>query len=80
MVITVLAAWFVASRHSRRREIGFWLFLVSNAMWATWGLSVSAYALVAMQVCLAIMNVRGWIKNAHQGQGKDGADGSKVNR
>ena len=66
MVVTVLAAWFVASSRSGRRETGFWLFLVSNAMWAVWGFFEHAYALVLMQACLAFMNIRGWVKNAKQ--------------
>ena len=32
MAVTVLAAWLVASTHKHRREIGFWVFLVSNAL------------------------------------------------
>jgi hypothetical protein len=68
MVITVLAAWFVASTHSRRREVGFWLFLVSNVMWSIWGFNAQAYALIAMQFCLAFMNIRGWIKNSESAQ------------
>ena len=64
MVMTVAAAWFVASSQSNRREVGFWLFLLSNALWAAWGIHAQAYALVVMQFCLSFMNIRGWIKNA----------------
>lgn len=63
MVVTVAAAWLVASRSQRRREAGFWIFLLSNALWIAWGLHARAWALVALQVCLAAMNVRGARKN-----------------
>ena len=64
MLVTVAAAWFVASRSRARRKIGLWLFLVSNVLWVLWGLSARADALVALQVCLALMNVRGERRNA----------------
>jgi hypothetical protein len=37
MLVTVLAAWLVASTSKRRRRIGFWTFLLSNVLWITWG-------------------------------------------
>ncbi len=63
MVVTVLAAWLVASQSKRRRMIGFWCFLVSNVLWVTWGWRDHAYALVVLQVALAILNIRGAYKN-----------------
>jgi hypothetical protein len=63
MAASVLAAWLVASTHARRREIGFWVFLASNVLWVVWGLHDDAWALIALQVALAIMNVRGVRKN-----------------
>lgn len=59
MAVTVWAAWFVGSSEKRRRKIGFWLFLASNVLWVAWGLSAHAYALIVLQVCLAVMNIRG---------------------
>lgn len=64
MVVTVVAAWFVASRSQSRRKTGFWLFLVSNVLWVVWGIHARAYALIALQVCLAFMNVRGERRNS----------------
>ena len=64
MAVTVIAAWFVASRDRRRRKLGFWVFLLSNALWIAWGIPAKAWALVTLQVCLAIMNIRGERKNA----------------
>lgn len=63
MVITVLAAWLVGSRGKRRRSIGFWVFLASNIAWIVWGYHAHAYALMVLQVALAVMNIRGVHKN-----------------
>jgi hypothetical protein len=63
MLVTVAAAWFVASAKKRRRAIGFWLFMLSNVLWIVWGVHSRAYALVVLQVCLAAMNIRGAEKN-----------------
>lgn len=59
MLVTVLAAWLIGSHHERRRNIGFWVFLASNALWVAWGLHANAYALIVLQLCLAAMNIRG---------------------
>jgi hypothetical protein len=64
MLVTVAASWFVASTSKDRRRIGFWLFLLSNVLWVTWGFHAHAYALVALQFCLAAMNIRGERKNS----------------
>jgi hypothetical protein len=63
MVITVIAAWLVASRAARKRAIGFWCFLVSNVLWVAWGVHDHAYALIGLQIFLAAMNARGIYKN-----------------
>jgi hypothetical protein len=63
MIVTVLAAWFVASSRKQRRQIGFWLFLLSNALWIVWAVHAHAYALLILQVCLAGMNIRGEQRN-----------------
>ena len=63
MGVTVTASWYVASSSRARRKWGFWLFLASNALWVAWSLYAHAYALIALQVCLAFMNVRGERKN-----------------
>ena len=57
MAVTVLAAWLVASDKKSRRGHGFWIFLLSNAMWVAWGWHAHAYALIVLQVCLAAMNI-----------------------
>jgi len=63
MVVTVVAAWFVASQTKFKRNWGFWLFLLSNVLWIAWGLHDRAFALIFLQVCLAFLNIRGSIKN-----------------
>ena len=63
MIVTVVAAWFTASQTKRRREAGFWCFLLSNVLWTVWGLHVQAYAVIMLQVLLASLNIRGVYKN-----------------
>ena len=67
MVVTVAAAWLVASQSKHRRVIGFWCFLLSNVLWVVWGWHDGAYALIALQVALAFLNFRGVWKNEPEG-------------
>jgi hypothetical protein len=62
MLATVLAAWLVGSNGKRRRNWGFWVFLASNVLWMLWGWHDGAIALVALQVALAALNIRGAAK------------------
>ncbi|MEO5732224.1 MAG: hypothetical protein ABIN96_01240 [Rubrivivax sp.] len=71
MVITIAAAWFTAAQTKHQRKLGFWLFLLSNAMWIVWGWSTAAWALVVLQVGLATMNIRGSLKNDDEGEAGD---------
>ena len=59
MVVTVLAAWLIASNRQGRRNAGFWMFLASNLLWGLWGWHDGAYALIVLQVGLAALNIRG---------------------
>jgi hypothetical protein len=63
MAVTVAASWYVTSTQKRRRHAGFWLFIASNILWVIWGAQAHAYALIALQVCLAAMNIRGASKS-----------------
>ncbi|MDB5922938.1 MAG: hypothetical protein JWN13_1874 [Betaproteobacteria bacterium] len=63
MLVTITAAWLVASRSTRKRTVGFWVFLVSNMLWSVWGWHERAYALIVLQIFLAAMNTRGVFKN-----------------
>ena len=66
MAVTLVAAWLVGSQSKRKRAWGFWLFIASNVLWVVWGWHDSAYALIALQVGLFALNVRGAKKNEPQ--------------
>ena len=63
MIVTVAAAYFVASRSPHKRAAGFWCFLAGNVLWVLWGFHDRAWALVGLQFCLAALNIRGVYKN-----------------
>jgi len=63
MAVTLIAAWLVASTRKSRREAGFWWFIASNILWIAWGWHAHAWALIALQVGMFAMNVRGAVKN-----------------
>jgi hypothetical protein len=63
MLASLAAAWLVASTAERRRAVGFWIFLFSNVLWIVWGIHTQSWALVALQLGLAAMNIRGVKKN-----------------
>ena len=63
MLTTLLSAWLVASQSKQKRGLGFWIFIVSNILWVFWGWHDGAYALIAMQIGLLLLNVRGALKN-----------------
>ena len=55
-----LAGGFAHRRAAPRRVLGL---LISNALWVCWGWQDAAWALIVLNVCLALMNVRGIVKN-----------------
>ena len=63
MVVTLLSTWLVGSTRKSLRMVGFYAFLLSNALWIAWGWHDRAFALVALQIGLAVLNVRGAAKN-----------------
>lgn len=63
MLASLAAAWLVASASEHRRAHGFWVFLLSNVLWVVWGVHTGGWALVALQLGLAAMNIRGLRKN-----------------
>lgn len=66
MAVTVAAGLMVGSRKPTWRKAGFITFLISNAMWIAWGWHDDAWALIALQLCLIVTNVRGVLKNEEQ--------------
>jgi hypothetical protein len=63
MLVTVGAAWLTGSSDESRRKWGFWLFLLSNVLWIVWAVHDRAWALIVLQVSLAVVNIRGAKKN-----------------
>ncbi len=59
MLVTLAAAWLVASSRVGRRKFGFWVFALSNVLWILWGWHAQAHALIVLQVCLFALNLRG---------------------
>jgi hypothetical protein len=59
MAVTLFASWLVASSNERSRERAFWCFMASNVLWVIWGWHDDAYALIALQVGLFALNIRG---------------------
>lgn len=68
MLATIGAAWLIGSTRPRWRHGGFWLFLVSNALWIGWGWPAQAYGLIVLQVFLVGTNVRGLHETWPSGQ------------
>jgi hypothetical protein len=66
MLVTVMAAWLVAAQRKFKPNWGFWVFLLSNVLWIVWGLHDGAFALVLLQICLAILNIREQSRTSHQ--------------
>src|SRR6185503_6448298 len=63
MVVTVIAAWLIASQRKFKRNWAFWLCLLSNVLWIVWGAHDRAYALIFLQLCRALLTTRGAIKH-----------------
>jgi len=70
MIVTLVAAWLVASQSKRKRNWGFWCFVLSNVLWVIWGWHDHAYGLIALQLGLFALNVRGVRKNEPQSDSK----------
>ncbi|GAA6131241.1 hypothetical protein NBRC116187_16010 [Halopseudomonas sabulinigri] len=63
MLTTLIAAWLVGSQTRRKRNWGFCVFILSNVLWVIWGWHAEAYALIALQLGLFMLNLRGHRKN-----------------
>lgn len=76
MAITLVAAWLVGSQSKKKRGIGFWAFIASNVLWVIWGWHDGAHALIALQVGLFLLNLRGAKKNDPDEGSSDAVVGS----
>lgn len=65
MAISLAAAYLLASQKPEKRIIAFWLLIVGNVMWIAWGWGEDAWALIALNLGLMVLNVRGIFKNEH---------------
>ena len=70
MAVTLLASWLVASSNERSRERAFWCFMASNVLWVVWGWHDGAFALIALQVGLFALNIRGARKTEEAATGR----------
>ena len=69
MAATLFAAWLVGSTDAQRRAFGFWCFIASNVLWCVWAWHDRAWALIALQVGLFVLNLRGAHKNEDEATG-----------
>ena len=65
MAISLAAAWWMGSRKAQKRVVAFIMLIVGNLMWIAWGWGAQAWALIALNVGLMALNVRGIVKNEH---------------
>ncbi len=63
MAISLAAAWWMGSKRADRRILAFALLIVGNLLWIGWGWGESAWALIALNIGLLGLNVRGIAKN-----------------
>ncbi len=71
MAATLIAAWLVGSQSASKRRWGFGWFILSNILWIVWGWHAAAFALIALQVGLFALNIRGGRKNESSAQGTE---------
>ena len=63
MAVSLVAAWLIASKNPHKRVWAFVMLIVGNLMWIAWGWGDSAWALIALNIGLMALNVRGIVKN-----------------
>lgn len=65
MLVSLVAAYWMGSKKADKRVVAFWMLTVGNVMWIAWGWGEGAWALIALNVGLMALNVRGIMKNEH---------------
>jgi hypothetical protein len=63
MAVTLAAAWWMGSKKAGKRIMAFCLLIAGNLMWIAWGWGEDARALIALNIGLLALNVRGIVKN-----------------
>jgi hypothetical protein len=63
MAVSLAAAWWLGSPRPGQRIVAFCLLIVGNLMWIAWGWGEDARALIALNIGLMALNVRGILKN-----------------
>ena len=63
MAVSLVSAWWMGSKKTEKRIFAFCLLIAGNLMWIAWGWDDEAWALIALNVGLMALNVRGIIKN-----------------
>jgi hypothetical protein len=63
MAISLAAAWWMGSRKPGKRIAAFCMLIVGNLLWIGWGWGEDARALIALNLGLLALNVRGILKN-----------------
>lgn len=70
MAVSLLGAWWIGDKASKKRHFGFAVLFLSNALWSAWAISDHAWALLVMQVAFVVLNGRGFYES-FKGRGKD---------
>ncbi len=63
MAISLASAWWMGSKQPKKRIMAFCMLIVGNLMWIAWGWGEAAWALIALNIGLLALNVRGIVKN-----------------
>jgi len=63
MAFSLASAYWMGSKDAHKRIIAFCMLIVGNLMWIAWGWGEDARALIALNVGLLALNIRGIIKN-----------------
>ncbi len=74
MAISLVAAYLLGSINPTKRIVAFVMLIIGNLMWIGWGWGNEAKALIALNVGLMVLNVRGVFKNE---EAKDEEPGGK---
>ena len=66
MAISLAAAWWMGSTKAKKRIVAFVMLILGNLLWIAWGWGEAAWALIALNVGLMMLNVRAIFKNEEE--------------